>query len=265
MRSFVPSKKFSQNFLIDKNVLERIVDSCSFKSNETVLEIGPGQGALTRVLLPRVKEIIAVEADGRLVSDLRSGFIGQPFSVHHGDILKFDISSVAAGSCINVVGNVPYNISTPIVERMIAQRRWIGSLLMTVQFEFAKRLIAPVGSKDYGVLTCLVRCFSQSAILFRINSRAFRPMPNVESCFVRIDFRREPLFSLDDAVFFEKLLRLVFCQRRKTILNALGTLAPRGVLSVALRGAGISEKSRPEDVSVEEYARLSNLLGHVSG
>ena len=163
--SFFPKKRLGQNFLVDQRVMARLIDACGFNCDETVLEIGPGQGALTRLIAPCVKKVIAVEADRTLAPRLEEEFAGRNVEVYHEDILKFDLSRLGA-SPVKVVGNVPYNISTPIIAMAIEQRAMFTSLFMTVQYEFGARLIASPGSRDYSSLTCFVQMFAVPVMLF---------------------------------------------------------------------------------------------------
>ncbi len=259
MTPFLPAKRLGQNFLVDENILNRIINACDLHDSDDVLEIGPGHGALTRALLPRVRKVIAVETDPKLSDELRQGLVPLGLRLHSADILSFDISSVISGP-VKVIGNIPYNISTPIMEKMITDRRSIRSLYLTVQYEFGKRLTAATGSKDRSALTCLLDFFAIPKIQFRISNQAFRPIPKVESCFMRIDFRTSLLFPLKNEAFFIKVVKTAFLQRRKILLNALAPLASKEEVQRALVQAGIKEKTRPEDVKSQDYARISNIL-----
>ena len=260
MTAFLPSRRLGQNFLIDPRVLERIVEACCFRNDDHVLEIGPGQGVLTRAILPLVGHVTAVEADARLAESLQRECLDEKLTVYHADILAFDFSSETMRTTQKVVGNIPYNISTPIIEKMLEQRQWVKALFITVQYEFGMRLTAAPGSKEYSALTCLLNYFAEPKILFRISNRAFRPAPKVESCFMRMDFRQDTQPSVKDEDFLIRLVRTVFLQRRKTILNAAASLAPKETLKLSLAEAGINEKARPEDVTVEEYVKLTNIM-----
>jgi 16S rRNA (adenine1518-N6/adenine1519-N6)-dimethyltransferase len=260
MTAFAPSKRLGQNFLVDGRVLDRIVAACSFQKDDIVLEIGPGQGALTRCIAPLVRKLDIVERDPRLLASLQEEFGEGPVQVHGADILDFSLDAVGGNGSIKVVGNIPYYISTPIMERMLFFRRRISVLFMTVQLEFAQRMTAKPGSKDYSAMTCLLDFFTEPEILFRISSRAFRPMPAVESCLLRLNFRRQLPEVLLDEAFFIRLVRLAFSQRRKTILNVLSPLGPRQALERCLDQAGVNRKSRPEDIASAGYARMSNVF-----
>ncbi|NLE65169.1 MAG: ribosomal RNA small subunit methyltransferase A [Elusimicrobia bacterium] len=255
---FVVKKRLGQNFLVDRRVLSRIVEACDLSPEETVLEIGPGQGALTCVIMPCVRELIAVEADRQLVERLTGEFSGTNLRIVHADFLKFGLGDLPGP--LKVVGNLPYYISTPIITKVLENRERFTSLFMTVQLEFGERLLAPVGSKQYSSFTCWVNYFAKPTMLFKIRPGAFRPVPKVESCFMRLDMRRDPAVPVRDELLFLRIIRTAFLQRRKTLANALGVVAPKDVLMEACRRADISPGLRPEDLSLEDYARLSDAL-----
>jgi 16S rRNA (adenine1518-N6/adenine1519-N6)-dimethyltransferase len=260
MTDFVPSKRFGQNFIVDERIIDRIVAGCCLVKDDVVLEIGAGQGALTRKVFPLVSRLYAVETDTRLFEGLKAELKAGNLSLYHADILNFSLDAIVSYDRIKVIGNLPYNISTPIFEKMLLERKRAAAFFFTVQHEFALRITASPGSKEYSALTCFVNFFAVPKILFRISSRAFRPMPKVESCFLRIDFRHELPVSLKDEAGFFKLVRLAFLQRRKTIANAIHSLGSREDIAVWLDQVGIDNKLRPEDVTPVEYARLSNVI-----
>lgn len=256
--TFVVKKRLGQNFLIDKRMVNRIVSACDLKADETILEIGPGQGALTRELIPYVKRIIAVEADRQLIEKLKSDFDPDKLEVHHGDFLKFDLSQVPRP--IKAVGNLPYYISSPIIARVIEERAVFSSLFMTVQLEFGERLVAQPRTKNYGALSVLVQFHAEPKLLFTIGNRSFKPVPKVTSCFIRMDLRKKPAADVKDEDFFGKVVRMAFSQRRKTLLNALSGLCTKDILSDVLSKAGISPQSRAEELGIQDFARLTNKL-----
>lgn len=256
--AFVIKKRLGQNFLVDRKVLARIVEACQLDPSETVLEIGPGQGALTREILPFVKEVVAVEADRQLADGLLREFAQQPLTVHHADFLKFDLSKIP--SPIKALGNLPYYISTPIITHVLENRQSFTALFMTVQREFGERLVAPVGSKEYSSFSCFVNYFAKPHILFRIKPQAFRPVPKVESCFMRLDIRSHPAVTVRNEPLFLNVIRQAFQQRRKTILNSMSGICPKADLGVVLRSAGVPERSRAEDLTLEDYGRIADSL-----
>jgi len=255
---FRPQKRLGQNFLVDRRVLERIVKVCDLKNDEVILEIGPGQGAITSALLPHVKAIIAVETDRVLAEKLRQDYAGQNVTVLHGDFLKLDLSCLPGP--VKVIGNIPYYISSPIIGRILEEKHRFTSFFMTSQLEFGQRLVAKPGSRDYSSLTCFVNYFTEPKLLFKIAPNAFNPAPKVWSCFMRLDIRQEPAVRVQDETAFLKIIRQGFLQRRKTLVNSLSSLYPKTELAAVLTALGIKENIRAEALSLEDYARIVNKL-----
>ncbi len=259
---FVPKRSLGQNFLVDQRIIGRVVDACDFASDETVLEIGPGQGALTREILPRVKAVIAVEADRVLAARMEADFARRNITVHHADILKFDLALLPQP--VKVFGNIPYNISTPIIVRAIMNRTMFTTLFITVQYEFGLRLVAVPGTKDYSSLSCFVQMFAKPQMLFRISPGAFRPSPKVTSCFMRMDLRRgKPAEEVWSEAYFVRVVRTAFQQRRKNLLNSLGVFASKDRLGLLFEVAGVDPQARAGDLTVAQYARIANGLQEV--
>ena len=254
---FIPKKRLGQNFLVDKRIISRIVEACDLSPEEMILEIGPGQGALTRILLPCVKGIVAVETDRALARQLSAEFEERAVVIHHDDILKIDLSRIPGP--LKVVGNIPYNISTPIIARILENRTMFTSLFMTLQYEFGARLVARPGTKDYSSLSCFVQMFAEPKLLFKIPPAAFRPMPKVTSCFMRLDIRRQPAEEIADEAAFVSIVRMAFQQRRKNLLNSLSPLCSRNEIFCILEAAKVNPQDRAEDLTVAAYARITNV------
>ena len=255
---FVPKKRLGQNFLVDRKVLARIVEACELTPGETILEIGPGAGALTRCLAPQVSHVIAVEADGLLAQGLGAEFDPAKLTVHHADFLKFDLSKLPP--MIKVIGNLPYYISTPIITRVIENRFRFSALFMTVQLEFGERLIARPGSKDYGSLSVFVQFYAEPKLLFKIGNKSFRPVPKINSCFMRIGLREKPVAEVVDEKLFDQVVRHSFLHRRKSLMNSLAYLRPRDILLKAMDKAGIPPQKRAEELAPVDFAKLTNAL-----
>jgi 16S rRNA (adenine1518-N6/adenine1519-N6)-dimethyltransferase len=255
----ITKKYLGQNFLVDQKVIDHIAESCNLSPEETILEIGPGQGALTQALLPCVNAIVAVETDRVLAERLQDEYTGKNLTVHHADFLKFDLHQIQTP--VKIIGNIPYNISTPILTKVIDDRHLISSIFMTIQYEFGERLIAGPGSKEYSSISCFIQMFAKPKILFKIPPQAFRPIPKVMSCLLRIDMRQEPAEKLDDEAMFIRVVRQAFQQRRKNLLNALSSLYPseKGRVTVLLEKAGIKPQSRAEDLTLAQFARIANV------
>jgi len=250
-----PRKHLGQNFLIDPKIKEKIVLSCNLKKDEKVLEIGPGLGHLTEVILPQIKKVYAIEKDARYAEELAKRYPHDRLEVIETDILKFDLSKLPVG--LKVIGNLPYYISTPIIERFIEYRASFPECFFTVQKEFAERLVAKSGTKAYGSLSCFIQYYSDVKILFKIPAGAFRPPPKVMSSFIQISFR-PPVTQVADEERLFKLIRTAFGQRRKKISNSIKALFQTNTEIFAQ--CGLSGEERAEDLSLKNYVDLVERL-----
>lgn len=252
-----PRKRFGQNFLHDTRIIQRIVSSIAPKENEPVLEIGPGQGALTEVLLPHKPRLTAVELDRDLAAMLRVKFADNShFTLVEGDALQFDLTSLAvAPHSLRVVGNLPYNISTPLLFHLLAQREHIRDMHFMLQKEVVQRLAAEPGGKDYGRLSIMAQYFCRVTPLFDVPPGCFFPPPKVMSAIVRLQ-PHEPAIAAQDAVLLSQLVNVAFQQRRKTLRNTLKSMSSEEML----RAAGINPDARAETLAVADFVRLSNIL-----
>jgi len=252
-----PKKKLGQNFLADIRIQQKIIQACALNSDDTVVEIGPGQGVLTRLIAPQVKRLICVETDRDLIGPLRDCFVGKN-EIVHADFLKWDMSHLPEG--IKVIGNIPYYISTPIIEKLITDRAKISAAFLTVQLEFGQRLTAKPGGKDYGSLSCFAQYYADIKMFFKIKNTCFKPVPKVDSCFLRLMMKSRPdNIARDEARLF-KLIQTAFQQRRKTIVNALKGLVGKDKLEEALKILGINLNARPENLTLSNYTDLCNRL-----
>jgi len=255
--SYTPKKHLGQNFLADKHMQQKIIQACDLHPEDVVVEIGPGQGVLTRLIAPQVKRLICVEADRDLIGPLRSELTAS-VEIVHADFLKWDMGSLPPQA--KVIGNIPYYISTPIIEKLITDRKKFSAAFLTVQLEFGQRLTAKEGGKDYGSLSCFARYYADIKMLFKIKSTCFKPVPKVDSCFLRLTMRPQAQEKAADEEFLFKLVQTAFQQRRKTIVNSLKGLAGREKLARALKALGIDPQARPEDLTLSNYINLSNHL-----
>ena len=259
-----PLKRFGQNFLIDKNITRKICDAVSLHHSDCVLEIGPGRGALTHFLQERSKRLIAIEIDKGLCSALaRNLGEAKNTQVVCMDILKFDLGSYLKKSKIKnlkVVANLPYYITTPIIEYLFKHLKSINDIFITVQKEVAMRMVAYPKTKVYGAFTCFVNYFCKPTILFKIKKDSFWPIPKIDSCFVRLEPHRDPkkFYKLRCEELFFKIVRTGFGQRRKQLLNPLSNLVSKDFLKKMPIGNLLS--SRAEDLSLEDFVCLSNLI-----
>lgn len=253
-----PRKRFGQNFLVDKNIIFQIINSINPKPDETLLEIGPGFGALTIPLLEVCKTLYAVELDRDVIPHLKLQAEGVGnLILHEGDILKFRFDDLfAEPKKIRCVGNLPYNISSPLIFHLLAQRQWISDMFFMLQKEMVDRIVAAPGSKDYGRISVMVQYFCKTEKLFGIGPAAFNPPPKVDSAMIRlIPYEILPV-TANDEIKFATIVREAFNQRRKTISNSLkGVLTPAQLLSL-----DIDPKTRAEQLSVTDFVRMANLV-----
>ncbi|MCX5698080.1 MAG: 16S rRNA (adenine(1518)-N(6)/adenine(1519)-N(6))-dimethyltransferase RsmA [Candidatus Omnitrophica bacterium] len=260
-----PKKSLGQNFLIDKNIQKKIIRACNLSKEDIVLEIGAGRGDLTAPLAGSAKKVYALEIDQRLYPLLELALgVYSNCEIIKSDILKFNINKFLQDNKIRqkikVIGNIPYYISSPIIEHLIGYRQAISAAFITVQKEFGRRARAVPGSKEYGSFSCFAQYYCECEILFEIKKNSFKPAPNVDSCFLCLKFREKPLVLVQDEGMFFKLIRTAFNQRRKTLRNSLDGLVAQDRLENYLQRAGIDENVRPEGLSLEQFADLSNYL-----
>jgi len=251
-------KGLGQHFLHDPGVIDRIVAAIAPQAGDNMVEIGGGEGALTRPLLERLDRLHVVEADARLTAVLAQLAPADRLVVHHGDALKFPLDELAAGpKMLRVVGNLPYNISTPLLFHFMRFRDVIRDLHLMLQKEVADRIVARPHSKRYGRLTVMLAAWTDIEQCFDIGPGAFRPPPKVWSTFLRMIPRSTPKFRIDDQAAFERLVALAFSMRRKTLRRILkGTLSESQIVE-----AGFDPTLRPENLEPEDFARLSRLTG----
>jgi 16S rRNA (adenine1518-N6/adenine1519-N6)-dimethyltransferase len=257
MTGIQPRKRLGQHFLHDRNIQLKIVDALRAGPDAHVAEIGPGTGALTDHLAPRFPRLTAIEVDDRAVSHLRDRLPG--VDVRLMDVLDVDWPALAGekGAPIHVVGNLPYNITSPIVFSLIDHDALIAEAVLMMQREVAERMVAGPGSKTYGILSVAVQLHARAELLFNVSRNVFFPKPDVESSVVRLTFRRhEALAPGDDVPFLRSVIRTGFNQRRKTLRNSLRSLtAARGIeLPEPLAGL------RPETLSPADFVVLARLL-----
>ncbi len=258
-------KKLGQNFMVREEELGFIADALAIEEGETVLEIGPGLGFLTRLLLNKKAQVLAVEKDALYAVFLLKHFAGRPLRLAEKDVLKLDLEKdFGVDAPIKVAGNIPYNITTPILEWLINNRRLIITVVLTVQWELARRLAAEPGGKDWGSLSVFLRLYADVRLLKKISRESFFPSPQVDSAVLRLDFLKAPRFELKDERLFFALVRRSFQKRRKTLLNALTDEATeqfsKPSLGLTLKSAGLDTRRRPETLSLEEWARLSSFF-----
>ena len=249
-----PRRRFGQNFLVDRACVRRIVDAIDPKPDDRVVEIGPGLGALTNALLERVDHLGVIEIDRDLAARLAREHAPERLSLYTQDALRFDFSSLGSG--LRIVGNLPYNISSPLLFRLLEYTAFIADIHVMLQREVVDRMIASPGSADYGRLTVMLGYRFRIERLFRVPAGAFRPQPKVESAFARLQPITAPAWHAHDEGLFARIVALAFGQRRKTLRNTLAGLADEFLL----RTCGIDPQARGETLSVEQFARLANAV-----
>lgn len=267
---FHAKKKWGQNFLLEPKFVAKIIDAADLDKNQTVLEIGPGLGALTRQLAERAKQVVAVEIDGELVTLLQD--ILAPYdnvTVHHGDAMKVDLEQLVQSATgepkepvpFSVVANLPYYITTPIVMRLLEQNWHWQNMVLMVQKEVAERMVAVPGGKDYGALSLGVQYRARASIVTVVPPTVFYPRPQVDSAVVLLENRTEPPVQVDNERILFAVIKAAFAQRRKTLLNALGNSGIAGdkeQVQQVLADCGILPQRRGETLSLEEFADIAN-------
>lgn len=256
-----PKKHLGQNFLIDKNILRKIAQNIELKSWDILFEIGAGKGELTELLADKTKVLYAFEIDKQLCRILETKFAGSNVKIINQDILKTDLSKyIPPPKKIKVLGNIPYNITTPIIEHLLKFKDNIQSIFITVQKEFARRIICASGSKEYGSLSCFVQYYTQPQILFPISRSCFRPVPTVDSCFLKLGIREAPAVNARDEKLFFKIIRTAFNQRRKTLRNSLKDMISENRLEDFFKKYNLDSNIRPECLNLEDFANLVNTI-----
>jgi 16S rRNA (adenine1518-N6/adenine1519-N6)-dimethyltransferase len=250
-------KSLGQHFLSDRRILERIVGALELAPDDTVIEIGPGRGNLSELLVPRARRVVLIEVDRALAALLRQRFADSPSAeVLEADVLTVDLARVAAGA-FKLVGNVPYYITTPIVFHALETPRPDRAVYL-VQREVAERIVAAPGSSVYGALSVNVQAFGHAKLLFRVGAGAFNPPPKVESAVVRIDPRPDPVVAAREEAAFRRFVQNVFGMRRKQLRRVLRELLDLGAerADEMLAMAGVDAAARPETLSPEHFAAL---------
>lgn len=249
-----PRKRFGQNFLHDPAVLARIVAAIAPQMGDAMIEIGPGQGALTIPLLERLEHLEVVELDRDLIPGLRALAPPERLTIHSADALHFDFAARAPdGGGLRIVGNLPYNISTPLLFHLLDQAEAVRDMHFLLQKEVVERIVAPPGSKRYGRLTVMLGARARARQLFTVGPGAFRPAPKVESAVVRIEPLAEPLVPAALQGIFRKVVNQAFSNRRKTLRRALS-----GILdTAAIAAAGVDGGLRPEALGILDFLGLA--------
>jgi 16S rRNA (adenine1518-N6/adenine1519-N6)-dimethyltransferase len=266
-RGVFPKKSLGQHFLIDKGIAQKIVRLASLEPEDCVVEIGPGMGVLTFLMIPLVKRVIAVEFDQEMAKYLKERGEGMPsLTVMCRDALHIDFQGLAheAGKKLKVVANLPYNISTPVIFRLLESREAVAHLTLMLQREVAQRINAPSGVKEYGPLSIFTQLYTSPKILMRVPPQAFYPSPKVESALVGFTILDHPRVEIEDTEFFHAVVRASFAQRRKTLLNALKhspvSIGAREEIKEVLEAVGIDPRRRAETLDLTEFRQMAEAL-----
>ncbi|MEW6325726.1 MAG: 16S rRNA (adenine(1518)-N(6)/adenine(1519)-N(6))-dimethyltransferase RsmA [Nitrospirota bacterium] len=263
MSRITKQPRYSQNFLINQGVCRRIIELAALMPDDRVVEIGPGRGALTALLLERAYELWLIEIDPALIEPLRARF-GPRDRLHlmQADALRFPFEQIPAP--FKVVANLPYAVASPLLIRLLELRGAISFMVLMFQREVAERLTAAPGSRRYGLLSILAQLYADVALQMIVSPGSFRPPPKVESAVVTVTPRPRPRVAIEDETVFLRLVRQGFALRRKTLgrslrhLSGISMTAERA--AALLREAGIDPMRRPETLSIEEWARLSRVI-----
>ncbi|MDH3761987.1 MAG: 16S rRNA (adenine(1518)-N(6)/adenine(1519)-N(6))-dimethyltransferase RsmA [Gammaproteobacteria bacterium] len=252
-----PRKRFGQHFLHDRNVIERILSAVDPQPGEHLLEIGPGQGALTYPLLQHCRRLIAIELDRDLVPILeqQAKQFGQ-LEIVNADILKFELGSIAQDKKFRLVGNLPYNISTPLMFHLLESAQWIEDMHFMVQKEVAQRIVAGCDDASYGRLSVMLQYRCQCRYLFDVAPGSFSPPPRVDSAVIRLIPRPAPAVDVGDYANFSQIVQSAFSQRRKTISNSLKLILDRETIIAC----GVDPGLRAERLEISDFAKLSRAL-----
>ena len=254
--------RWSQNFLVNPGVAEKIVGAAQVSKEDAVLEIGPGKGVLTALLLEKSASVTAVEIDPELAAALTEkwGPLGN-FKLIQSDFLDVDLKMLAQKSPVKIVGNLPYAVTSPILQKAFAWDGWSSAIFM-VQKEVGDRIRAKAGTKDYSVLSVSIQARCRVEKVMDVSKGSFRPIPKVDSTVLKFSPLPKPAFAAQEEEAFFKTVKGAFAHRRKTILNSLvrELKLPSQTVQAALESAGLSPSARAETVSVENFARLSRIL-----
>ena len=255
-----PIKSLGQNFLRDENILHKIVDSLDLQTDDVVVEIGPGQGALTKHLCEKPVKLIGIEVDKRAVQLLQERF-GEKIEIIHRNVLEVDLGALAKDKSrrVHIVGNIPYYLTSEILFWLFDARAVVIDATLMVQYEVARRLVAPPKNKEYGILSIFTQFYTDCEMLFKVSRNCFFPKPEVDSAVVRLKFKKQ-LPDCDEKLF-RSIVRGTFGQRRKTLRNGLKSLEYDDRV---LNQVSFDLTKRPEELGVEEFLFLTRILGKIS-
>lgn len=267
MENLKPLKRFGQNYLQDQNTIRKIIDTFNVQPHDLILEIGPGKGALTKFLHGKSEKYFAIEIDKRVIDELKVNYPNVQFI--NGDFLELDLSSIISefknsfpkevateNNYLRIIGNIPYNITSPILFKMIENRALIKDALIMTQFEVAKRIVAKPKTKEYGILSVLMNYFASVELCFKISPNVFYPKPKVDSAIININFSRNKEVDIDEKLFTQ-VVKASFGNRRKTLKNSFGNSIYK---NIDLSKINFNFSQRAEELSVEEFIELTQKI-----
>ena len=258
MQKVKPLKKFGQNYLTDKNILNKIVDEISPLPDDNLIEIGPGLGSLTEILLNRISEFTAVEIDSRVIDELSNRF--PTISVIHSDFLDLNLEDLfkIKDKKLRIAGNIPYNITSPIIFKLIGSNQIVKDAVLMVQLEVAKRIVSRKGTKDYGILAVLLQYFTDVKICFKVSANVFHPRPKVESAVIHLQFKDNCLTGELKSLLI-KIVKAAFGKRRKVLRNSLSSSIFAGI---NFSDTNVDLNLRAEQLEIDDFIKLTNFVSN---
>lgn len=256
-KNIKPLKKFGQNYLVDKNITRKIVEEISPEKTDKIVEIGPGKGSITELIYNRCRNLHLVEIDTRVIENLRQKF--PEAEIINDDFLKLDLGKIGDGRKIKVCGNIPYNITSPIIFKLITQRGGIKDAILMIQDEVARRIMAKPGTKEYGILSVILGYFTNVRYCFKISPNVFYPKPKVNSALIHIMFDKELSEGLND-IHFIQTVKAAFGNRRKTLKNSLSNSIFK---NCDFSKISLDLSQRAETLSLNQFILLSEELGRL--
>lgn len=262
LRHLKPKQSLGQNFLVDDNISRKIVQSLSLKSTDVVLEIGPGQGALTRHLVEKVRHLVAVEIDQRVVENLQERFSSKQTTILHQDFLDVHLDDWQKkfGATLRIVGNIPYHLTSPILFKIFESCSSVSDCTLMMQKEVAQRLTAKPGTRAYGILSVFTQFYGIATLLFVVSPNCFYPKPKVTSAVVHIQLQERPRHHVNEELF-RTVVKTVFGKRRKTLRNCLKYLPyDEMTIDTILKNLDFKLDKRPEQLNLEQFVELTNKI-----
>ncbi len=254
-----PKKSLGQNYLVDENICRNIVNSFDIKPDDFIIEIGPGKGAITKYILEKTQNLVVVELDKSNCEILYNNFHG--LEILNNDFLRLDLNEIKFNSQsetpnpkLRIIGNIPYNITTEIIFKLIENRNLLKDAQLMVQEEVSQRIVASPNSKEYGIPSVFIQIFSKPKLLFKVSGNCFYPKPKIDSRIIYFDFNNELARKIKDIIFFKTFVKAAFGNRRKTMRNSLKKL------ELSLESVDFDFGRRAESLSIEEFIELTNRL-----